>query len=297
MYIYKVHRKKIKISDVVICLVVLLLTLLCLIPLLNIVALSFSGSAASTANIVGIIPVDFTLNAYTKIMQDTQFWRSFLISTMRVILGTSLNMLLTILMAYPLSKSKREFHAQGIYIKLVIFAMLFPAGMIPLYLVVNKLQLTNTIWSLIVPGAVPIGNIILLMNFFRAVPESLEEAAVMDGASPWTILLKIFIPTSLPCLATIALFCIVGHWNDYFTAILYISRTQNYPLQTYIQQITSAVDYSNITDVEKLRQALSISSRNLNAAKIVVSTIPLLIIYPFLQRYFVSGIVLGAVKE
>ncbi|MGN6712425.1 carbohydrate ABC transporter permease [Anaerocolumna jejuensis] len=293
----KVNGKRIKVADTVIFLIIALLALLCLIPLLNIVAISFSSSAAATANIVGIIPVDITFNAYTKILDDAQFWRSFFISVKRVVLGTGINMLMTILMAYPLSKSKREFHAQGIYMKLIIFAMLFPAGLIPLYLVVNKLGLTNTIWSLILPGAVPIGNVILLMNFFRAVPESLEEAASIDGASPWTILFKIYFPTSLPCLATLTLFCIVGHWNDYFSAILYITKTKNYPLQTYIQQITAVFDYSSITNIQKQKEALSISSRNLNSAKIVVSTIPLLLIYPFLQRYFVSGIILGAVKE
>lgn len=293
----KVNGKRIKVADTVIFLIIALLALLCLIPLLNIVAISFSSSAAATANIVGIIPVDITFNAYTKILDDAQFWRSFFISVKRVVLGTGINMLMSILMAYPLSKSKREFHAQGIYMKLIIFAMLFPAGLIPLYLVVNKLGLTNTIWSLILPGAVPIGNVILLMNFFRAVPESLEEAASIDGASPWTILFKIYFPTSLPCLATLTLFCIVGHWNDYFSAILYITKTKNYPLQTYIQQITAVFDYSSITNIQKQKEALSISSRNLNSAKIVVSTIPLLLIYPFLQRYFVSGIILGAVKE
>lgn len=293
----KVNGKRIKVADIVIFLIIALLALLCLIPLLNIVAISFSSSAAATANIVGILPVEITFNAYTKILDDAQFWRSFFISVKRVVLGTGINMLMTILMAYPLSKSKREFHAQGIYMKLIIFAMLFPAGLIPLYLVVNKLGLTNTIWSLILPGAVPIGNVILLMNFFRAVPESLEEAASIDGASPWTILFKVYFPTSLPCLATLTLFCIVGHWNDYFSAILYITKTKNYPLQTYIQQITAVFDYSSITNLQKQKEALSISSRNLNSAKIVVSTIPLLLIYPFLQRYFVSGIILGAVKE
>ncbi|HEX3078145.1 MAG TPA: carbohydrate ABC transporter permease [Lachnospiraceae bacterium] len=291
------HRKKIKISNVVIYIVTIIITLMCLLPLLNVVALSFSNSSAATANLVGILPVDFTMNAYSKIMEDLQFWRSFMISVIRVVLGTGVNMLLTILMAYPLSKSKREFAAQGIYMKFVIFAMLFSGGMIPLFLVVNELHLTNTIWSLILPGAVPIGNVILLMNFFRAVPKSLEEAAQIDGASPGKILFYIFLPTSLPCLATIILFCIVGHWNDYFSAILYITKTSNYPLQTYIRQISAAFDLSQVSDIEKLKQYLSVSSRTLNAAKIVVSTIPLLIIYPFLQKYFVTGMVLGAVKE
>lgn len=293
----KAAFKKITIADTVIFLIILLLALMCLLPLLNMVAISFSDSAAATGNLVGIVPVGFTLNAYSKIMEDMQFWRSFMISVARVVLGTGINMLFTILMAYPLSKSKKEFHAQAIYMNIVIFAMLFSGGMIPTYLVVNGLKLTNTIWSLILPGAVPIANIILLMNFFRAVPKALEEAAVIDGASPIKILTNVFLPASVPCLATIALFCIVGHWNDYFSAILYITKTSNYPLQTYIRQISAEFDVSKVNDIEKLKQYLSVSSKTLNAAKIVVSTIPLLMIYPFLQRYFVTGLVLGAVKE
>lgn len=289
--------KKIYISDIIIFLVVLLLGLSCLLPLWNVVAISFSDSASATANRVKFLPVNFNLNAYKKIMEDIQFWRSFMISLVRVILGTGINMLLTILMAYPLSKSKREFRAQGIYMKLAIFAMLFPAGMVPLFMVVKGVGLTDSIWSMILPTAVPIGNVILLMNFFRGIPKSLEEAAEIDGASPFQILRKVMIPMSLPCIATLSLFCIVGHWNDYFTAILYINKTVNYPLQTYIRQVTAAFDMSKITNVELLKEYLQVSSRNLNSAKIVVSVIPLLAIYPFLQKYFVSGIVMGAVKE
>lgn len=290
-------HKKVKVSNVIIFLVVLLLGLSCLLPLLNVVAVSLSDSASATANRVSFLPVNFNLNAYKKILEDTQFWRSFMISIFRVVLGTGINMILTILMAYPLSKSKREFRAQGIYMKLAIFAMLFPAGMIPLFMVVKQVGLMDSIWSLIVPAAVPISNVILLMNFFRAVPKSLEEAAEIDGASPFKILWKVMLPMSLPCLATLSLFCIVGHWNDYFTAILYINRTANYPLQTYIRQVTASFDMSKVNNIELLRQYLEVSSRNLNCAKIVVSVIPLMIIYPFLQRYFVSGIVMGAVKE
>lgn len=292
-----IYSKKRWISDFFIYLIVIVMTLMCLLPLLNVVATSFSSSAAATANLVGLIPVEFTTSAYSKIMEDSQFWRSFGISVIRVVLGTAINMLLTILAAYPLSKSKREFHAQGFYMWFVIFAMLFSGGMIPIFLVVNGLKLTNTIWSLVLPTAVPIGNVILLMNFFRAVPKALEEAAKIDGASPWRVLFCIFIPLSLPCLATLTLFCIVGHWNDYFQAILYITKTSNYPLQTYIQQLSAEFDLSKITDIEKLKKYLAISTRTLNSAKIVVSTVPLLIVYPFLQKYFVSGIVIGAVKE
>lgn len=283
------------ISRALIWLVVLIMTLSCLLPLLNMLAISLSGSDAVAANKVGLWPRDFTVNAYNKLLSDSQFWHSFGISVARVVLGTAINMVLTVTMAYPLSKPTRRFAAREIYMKVVIFAMLFSGGIIPLFMVVRNLHLTNTIWSLVLPGAVPVFNVILLINFFKSVPESLDEAARIDGAGPMTILLKVYLPVSLPALATVALFAIVNHWNDYFSGLIYMSKASMYPLQTYIQQLT--VDITQITDAEQLKQLSAMNTRTFNAAKIVVSTIPLLVIYPFLQKYFVSGIVIGAVKE
>lgn len=291
--------KKIKpgklISRIIIWAVVILLTLSCLLPLINMVAISFSGSNAVSANKVGLLPVDFNTSAYKKLLGDAQFWKSFLISVERVVLGTFINMVFTISMAYPLSKSRNRFRAREIYMKIVIFAMLFSGGIIPLFMVVSKLHLTNTIWSLVLPSAVPVFNVILLINFFKGVPDSLDEAARIDGAGPLTVLLKIYLPVSLPALATVALFAIVNHWNDYFSGLIYMSKAEMYPLQTYIQQLT--VDLTQITDANQLKQLASMNNRTFNAAKIVVSTIPLLIIYLFLQKYFVTGMVIGAVKE
>ncbi len=282
-------------AKVIIWLVVILMTLSCLLPLINMIAISLSGSDAVASNQVGLLPVDFTLTTYSKLLNDGQFWASFWISVQRVVLGTLINMFFVITMAYPLSKSKLRFPAREIYIKFVIFAMLFSGGIIPLYMVVSGLKLTDTIWALVLPGAVPVFNVILMINFFKSVPGSLDEAARIDGASPLTILVKIYLPVSLPALATVALFSIVGHWNDYFSGLLYMNKASLYPLQTYIQQLT--VDITQVTDAEQLKQLSQMSNRAFNATKIVVSTIPLLVIYPFLQKYFVSGIVIGAVKE
>ncbi|WP_392389008.1 carbohydrate ABC transporter permease [Gorillibacterium timonense] len=289
------HSIKSRIADIIIWVLVLTLTLSCLIPLMNLVAISFSDNAAASANMVSIYPVHFTLSSYDKLLSDSQFWRSFLISVERVVLGLFVNMALMILAAYPLSKSSKQFRAQKVYMNLVIFAMLFSGGLIPTFMVVKELNLLDSIWALILPGAVPIGNVILLMNAFRGVPKSLEEAATIDGASQWRILSTIFVPVVLPTLATVMLFTIVGHWNDYFGALVYINKASNYPLQTYIQQLS--VDLQNITDPQKLIEYSKISNRTLNAAKIVVSTLPLLLIYPFMQKYFVTGIVVGSVKE
>ncbi len=283
------------ISKIIIWAVVIGFTLSCLLPLWNMIAISFSGSDAVAANEVGLIPKDVNFTAYSKLLNDSQFWKSFLISEERVVLGLAINMFFTVTMAYPLSKSKRRFPAREIYIKFVIFAMLFSGGIIPLFMVVSNLHLTNTIWSLVLPGAVPVFNVILLINFFRGVPEALDDAARIDGASPLQILTKIYLPVSLPALATVALFSIVNHWNDYFSGLIYMSKAAMYPLQTYIQQLT--VDITQVTDAEQLKQMASMNNRTFNAAKIVVSTVPLLVIYPFLQKYFVSGMVIGAVKE
>ena len=284
-----------KTADILIYLTVIFMTMCCLFPLLNMVAISFSDKAAASANMVGLVPVDFTTSAYKTLLGESQFWVSFWISIKRVFLGTIINMILTILLAYPLSKSKREFKGHDVYMYIVIFAMLFSGGMIPIYLTIKSYGLLNSIWALILPGAVPVFNVILLMNFFKGVPKSLEEAAAIDGASKLSILLKIYLPISMPALATIILFCIVNHWNDFFSGLVYMNKTSMYPLQTYIQQLS--VDMSQITDPEQLKRFAQVSNKTLDAAKIVVSTIPLLIIYPFLQKYFVSGIVIGAVKE
>ncbi|WP_407895230.1 carbohydrate ABC transporter permease [Lacticaseibacillus sp. N501-2] len=284
-----------KVANFFIWLIVLALTASCLLPLVNMVAISFSDSASAAANQVGLIPVHFNLSSYRMILEDHQFWLSFGISIERVVLGTLINLILIVLMAYPLSKNKRDFHARNIYMNLIIFAMLFNGGMIPSFIVIKSLGLMDTIWALVLPGAVPIFNVILMMNFFKGLPNALEEAAIMDGASKMTVLLKIYLPLSLPGLATVSLFAIVGHWNDYFSGLLYMNRAANYPLQTYIQQLN--IDITKVTDVSQLHALTSISNKTLNAAKIVVSTVPLLLIYPFLQKYFVTGMTIGSVKE
>ncbi|MEK4732038.1 carbohydrate ABC transporter permease [Paenibacillus sp. FSL L8-0641] len=295
---YSVSLKD-RIGRFVINAIVILLALICLLPLWNIVAISFSSSEAVSANAVGLIPVNFTTAAYTKIIDDAQFWRSFGISVLRVVLTLILNMILIILMAYPLSKSKREFSGRNIYMNVMIFAMLFSGGMIPSYLLIKNLDMLNTIWSLVLPGAVPIFSVILVMNFFSAVPKALEEAAFIDGANPLQVLFKVYVPVSIPALATVALFSIVGTWNDFFSGLIYMTQVSNYPLMTYIQSLNVNIAelLQSGTNSAQLSNLTEISNKNLNAAKIVVAVIPLLLIYPLLQKYFVTGIVVGSVKE
>lgn len=290
---------KARIRTLLIYIIVISLALLCLLPLWNIVAISFSSSAAVSANRVGLIPVQFTTAAYQKIMDDVQFWRSFGISVIRVIIALGLNILLIVLMAYPLSKTRREFRGRNIYIGLLIFAMLFNGGMIPTYLVVKKLGLLNSIWSLILPGAVPIFSVILVMNFFMGIPKSLEEAAIIDGAKPLQVLFRVYIPCAVPSIATVALFSIVGSWNDFYSGLIYITKIKNYPLMTYIQSLSVSIEelLRAGNSATALSNVMEVSNQNLNAAKIVVAVIPLLMIYPILQRYLITGIVMGSVKE
>ncbi|MBT2282570.1 carbohydrate ABC transporter permease [Paenibacillus polymyxa] len=295
---YSANSKE-RIGRFVIYAIVIMLALVCLLPLWNIVAISFSSSEAVSANAVGLVPVNFTTAAYTKIIDDAQFWRSFGISILRVALTLVLNMILIILMAYPLSKSKRDFKGRNIYMNIMIFAMLFSGGMIPSYLLIKNLDMLNTIWALVLPGAVPIFSVILVMNFFSAVPKALEEAAFIDGANPIQVLFKVYVPVSIPALATVALFSIVGTWNDFFSGLIYMTKVSNYPLMTYIQSLN--VNIADLlqagTNSSELSNLTEISNKNLNAAKIVVAVIPLLLIYPLLQKYFVTGIVVGSVKE
>lgn len=288
-----------KVRTTIIYVIVLLLGLSCLLPLLNILAISLSGSAAVSANRVGVLPVDFTLTAYNKIVSDGQFWHSFMISVIRVILALALNLAVTIPMAYAMTKSKKEFRARNIYMNLLIFAMLFNGGMIPTYILVKNLGLLDTIWSLVLPGALPIFNVIMLMNFFLGIPKSLEEAALIDGASPFQVLLRIMVPCAKPSIATVSLFSIVGSWNDFFSGLIYMRKVENFPIMTYIQSLN--VDIQELLKSGASRATLEnvteLSNKNLNAAKIVVAVIPLLMIYPILQKYLITGMVMGSVKE
>ena len=294
-------KEKFGIRQFIIYVVVILLTLSCLIPLMNVISLSFSSSQAVASNKVGLWPEEFTFAAYEKIINDAQFWRSFGISVFRVAMALIINLFMIVTLAYPLSKSVKVFRSRKVFMNIMVFAMLFSGGMIPSYLVVRYLGLINSVWALILPGAVPIGSVIRVMNFFRSVPKSLEESALLDGANPWQILTRIYIPISLPSLATVSLFSIVGSWNDFFGGLIYITKVENYPLMTYIQSlsvnIAETLQKAGGMSTQQLQALLSVSNRNLNAAKIVVAIVPLLVIYPFLQKYFVQGIVVGAVKE
>lgn len=292
-------KKKIKFSDVAINLILGFCGLVCLIPILNTVAISFSDRTSAALGLVRLWPVNFTLASYQNMLEETQFWTSFLVSVKRVMIGVSLNMFLSILMAYPLSKSESVFYKKKYYMWIVVFTMMFNGGLVPTFMVVSKLHMMDTFWALVLPGAVPVFNVIILMNFFKAIPQSLEESAYVDGAGAWTILFKIYLPLSKASLATIGLFAVVTHWNSYFDGKIYINSLTKLPLQTYIQSLATSINTDMMASMtpEEIQEMLEVSSLTFNSAKVVVSMIPILLIYPFLQKYFVTGMVVGAVKE
>lgn len=277
--------------------VILLLCLICMVPLLNLLAYSFSASQPIIENKVFLWPKEFTLKAYQYVLESKEFWSSVSVSVKRVLLGVPLNTLLTILMAYPLSKDERQFKARKYYVAYMLTVMLFNGGLMPTYYIVSKTKLIDTVWALIIPGAVPIFNCIVLMNFFRGIPSELEESAKLDGASQWQILWRIFIPISKPSLATIILFSLINHWNSWFDGLIYSNHTTNYPLQSYLQTlVTSTTEILAQGDVKAIAKLVDINDTNMKAAQIFISVIPLMLIYPFLQKYFTTGLTMGSVK-
>lgn len=273
----------------------ILVSLMCVLPLIHIIAVSFSSSAAASAGYVKLWPVDFTLASYKYTASREEFWDSMLVSLTRIGLGTPLNLLLTILIAYPLSKETRSFRLRSIYAWFFFITMLFNGGLIPWYTTIKEYGLLDTIWALVLPSAVPVFSVVLLLNFFREIPKELEEAALIDGASHWRTLWTIFVPISKPALATLALFSMVEHWNSWFDGLLLMGNPSNYPLQSYIQTIVIQQNLSNMSRDEMLNLAL-ISDRTLKSSQIFLGSLPIIMAYPFLQKYFVKGIVLGSVK-
>lgn len=283
-------------ADAVIIAILIVSSLLCIFPIWYTVAVSFSDKSAVAGGMVTWLPVDFTLSSYRKILQEQAFFTAFGVSLERVFLGGLINFVICALMAYPLSRDPRQFRFRNMYMWFIVFTMLFTGGLIPWFVTIKSYGLLDTIWALVLPTAVPVFNVILLVNFFRSIPKDMDEAGMIDGAGPWYMLLKVYLPLSVPVLATITLFSIVGHWNSFFDGLILMNKQEHYPLQTYIQQLVVQINTDNMT-TEELRQMAQLSNKTLNAAKIVISMLPILIVYPFLQRFFIHGIMLGSVKE
>jgi putative aldouronate transport system permease protein len=274
----------------------IIFSLLCILPMVHVLAISFSSSTAVTSGEVTFFPVDFTVKSYNYIMQNSAFWRGMWVSLERVFLGVVISMILTILAAYPLSKGKSGFAHQSYFAWYLVITMLFSGGMIPTYMIVKYTHMLNTIWALVIPGAVSVFNVLLLSNFFRNIPKEIEESAFIDGAGHFKILFRLFLPLSLAILATLVVFTSVGHWNAWFDGLIYMDNQRNYPLQSYLQTILVK---ANVLVTSKAQAELlrNVSDRTVKAAQVFIASIPILLVYPFLQKYFMSGVLVGSVKE
>jgi ABC-type sugar transport system, permease component len=270
--------------------------LLALAPFVHLLAQSLSSHSAIVSGKVAFWPVDWTWEAYNRILREQEFLNAFGVSVLRTAAGTLVNVVLTCLFAYPLSKSHLKGRSAIMF--LIVFTMMFGGGMIPTFLVVKATGLLNTFWVYIIPGAISAFNVIILKNFFQTVPVELEESAKMDGGSNFGILVRIIIPLSMPAIATIMLFHAVGHWNAFFDTVLYVTERKLFPLQVYLRELVmfNHSDINrNVSDSLNMDSTL-LALESLKAAALIASTVPILLVYPFLQKYFVKGLMLGSVK-
>lgn len=274
----------------------LLLAIICFIPILNTFAISLSGSGAVAMGRVTFWPVDFTLESYKFIINRPEFFNAFFVTCKRLLLGTAVQMIVTFITAYPLSKERKDFRMRTVYVWFFVFTMFFGGGLVPWYLQVKSLGMLNTIWALVLPGAVPVYNVVLMLNFFRGLPRELEESFFVDGANHHHVLWRLYLPLSLPSVATILLLTMVGHWNSWFDGMILMTHTDKYPLATYLRSVIVSFDFSNVRQ-EDAYLLSRISTRTSKCAQIIVAMVPILCIYPFLQKYFITGLVLGSVKE
>jgi len=263
-----------------------------LYPFIFVFSASISDPGALGRGEVWLWPVGFSTNAYKIVMEDKEIWTGYGNTIWYVVVGTTINIILTTITAYPLSRE--NFSARDKIMMFIAFTMFFSGGMIPTYLLVKELGLINSRWALVIVGGISTWNLIIMRTFFEGIPASLHEAATIDGASELQILVKIFLPLSLPVMAVMVLFYAVGHWNSYFPALMYLNDGEKYPLQMILRKILIQYDQNKM--VEEMTQGREVVGQAVRYATIIVSTVPILLIYPFLQKYFVTGVMIGAIK-
>ncbi|MDR2807795.1 MAG: carbohydrate ABC transporter permease [Spirochaetaceae bacterium] len=284
-----------KIGDIAIALVCLLIIIICLFPMLNLFARSLSDPMAIVNRRVSFLPVDPTLESYQYVFQDPSFSRSMIWTAFLTVICTIVSLVMTILCAFPLIYDSLK--GKGIINTLIIFTMYFSAGTIPNYILMKNLNLLNNPWVLIIPNSLSVFNMIILRSFLYGVPDSLRESAELDGANPFRVLVQIYLPLSMPVLATLALFYAVGRWNGFSDALLYLtSATQYHPIQLKLYNIINNLSSIDIAIQEGSAAGVPSASDGMKAAAVMFATIPILIVYPWLQRYFISGVTIGAVK-
>lgn len=285
------------IKQAVLTISMLIFMLIILFPIFNVVMASFTSQAEyARRGAFILIPEKWDFTAYKLLLNSgSNIWNGYMNTLFRVVVGTAANMFVTLPMSYALSK--RYLRGRKTILALVLFSMLFSGGMIPNYLLVDALGLTNTRAALIVPGLVSFWNMIILRNFFDAIPPSLEEAALLDGANRLQILVRVVIPLSKPAIATISLFYSVSHWNSWFDAVLYINDNHLLPIQNIVRNILSST--SALADLDPtawMELTVPPSTYAMRSATIIIATLPILMVYPFIQKYFVKGVMVGSIK-
>lgn len=270
--------------------ILLLVSAVMIIPFIYIILISFATEQEVLSKSFLVFPTKFSLEGYRYIFSTPILLRSLAVTIGVTVIGTLMNLLLTVLMAYPLAR--KDLYGRRVVMLMVIFTMLFNAGIVPTFLIVKELHLTNTYWALIIPSAISAFNMIIIKNFFQQLPDGLEESAKIDGCNDLGILFRIVIPLSLPALATFSLFYAVTHWNTFLSAILYINDSNKWPIQVLLRQIV-ILSEKGLSDMS---EAPPPPSKIINMAVIVFSTVPILSIYPFLQKHFAKGVLLGSVK-
>lgn len=274
-----------------------LFALICLLPFVNLLATSLSSAQAVNAGEVTFLPVGFTFEAYKFLLQKPEFFKAFGMSVYRVILGTLISVTVCMLAAYALSRHD-AIAGRKIYVIFFIITMFFSGGLVPTFLVVTSLGLYNTVWALVLPTATNAWNIVLFINFFRQVPHELEESAQLEGAGHFRTLFWVVLPVSLPALATVALLTVVSHWNAWFDGYIYMDSVR-YPLQTYIYNIINQIQqYTKMNlSYEEMQAFKNLPDATLRSAQIFIAMLPIMLIYPFAQKFFVKGLMMGSVKE
>lgn len=282
-----------KIWEIVIYFILIVIAIVTLFPFLYVLLVSVTPTVElpNVSKNILYFPKQVDFTAYNQIFQTDTIPQGFKISLFITVVGTLLSLLITVLTAYPLSR--KNLPGREVLLFMIVFTMLFNGGLIPTYLVVKSLRLIDKIWALIIPSLVSAFNLIIIKNYFLTIPDSLEESVKLDGANDFVILFKIMLPLSAPMLATIALFYAVGYWNSFFNAILYINNTRLYPLQVVLRRILFSATGDLILDIETHKASMLA----VRMAVIAVTTIPILMVYPFLQKYFTQGILLGSIKE
>lgn len=285
-----VRSHKYSVFDIVVFLLVLLSVIICILPCLYVVAESFSSNNAIVSQKVLLWPVEFTTQAYNAVFSDSSMVHSLIYSVGLTLASTAMSMLTTILAAYPLTK--QDLKGRNFFLVLFMLTMYFSGGIIPDYLLVQNLHIMNTVWSLLLPGLMSVYNMIILKSFFQSLPPGLTEAASLDGCTEFGILFRIVLPLSLPAIATLSLFYAVGRWNGFQDALYYITNPDLYPIQ---QKLYLLISVNQQLELQEGRD-MGLAPEGLKAASVVFATVPVLLIYPWLQKYFVSGVMLGAVK-